>query len=123
MTHRGPCQPQTFCDSVKFANDIKLSGEVDTSEGRATLQQDLDRLEEQANKNVRKFYKDKLKVLHLGKHNPGARHRLGSTRLGSSSVEKNLGVLVDNKLNRRKWWIPQRWTLQIRLDRLLGHPA
>ncbi|PKU34839.1 hypothetical protein llap_14859 [Limosa lapponica baueri] len=29
----------------------------------------------------------------------GVQHRLGSSRLGSSSVERNLGVLVDNKLN------------------------
>jgi len=42
---------------------------------------------------------DKRKVLHLGKHNPGVHHRLGSTWLGKSSVERYLGVLVDNKLN------------------------
>ncbi|GAB0203846.1 hypothetical protein GRJ2_002850200 [Grus japonensis] len=46
-----------------------------------------------------KFNKDKCKVFQLGKHNPGVQHRLGSTWLGSSSVEKDLGVLVDNKLN------------------------
>ncbi|KAK4825175.1 hypothetical protein QYF61_024655 [Mycteria americana] len=87
------------CTLMKFANDTKLSGEVDTSEGRATLQEDLDRLNEWANKNLMKFNKDKCKVLHLGKHNPGGQHRLGSTRLGSSSVERDLGVLVDNKLS------------------------
>ncbi|KAK4823664.1 hypothetical protein QYF61_005016 [Mycteria americana] len=84
---------------MKFANDTKLSGEVDTLEGRATLKEDLDRLEEWANKNLMKFNKSKCKVLHPGKHNPGVQHRLGSTWLGSSSVERNLGVLVDNKLN------------------------
>ncbi|KAK4810664.1 LOW QUALITY PROTEIN: hypothetical protein QYF61_007464 [Mycteria americana] len=46
-----------------------------------------------------KFNKHKCKVLHLGKHNPGVHHRLGSTWLGSSSMERDLGVLVDNKLN------------------------
>ncbi|PKU47474.1 rna-directed dna polymerase from mobile element jockey-like [Limosa lapponica baueri] len=85
------------CTLTKLANKIKLSGEVDTSEGRATLQEDLDRLEEWANKNLRKFNKGKCKVLHLGKHDPGVQHRLGSTRLGSSSVD--LGVLVDKQLN------------------------
>ncbi|PKU34263.1 rna-directed dna polymerase from mobile element jockey-like [Limosa lapponica baueri] len=87
------------CTLMKFANDTKLKGEVDTSEGRATLQEDPDRLEEWANKNLMKFNKDKCKVLHLGKHNPGVQHRLGSTRLGSSTVERDLGVLVDDKLN------------------------
>ncbi|KAK4823835.1 hypothetical protein QYF61_007084 [Mycteria americana] len=46
-----------------------------------------------------KFNKDKSEVLHLRKHNPGVQHKLGSTWLGSSSLERDLGVLVDNKLN------------------------
>ncbi|GAB0183672.1 cAMP-dependent protein kinase inhibitor alpha [Grus japonensis] len=87
------------CTLMKFADDTKLSGEVDTSEGRATLQEDLDKLEEWANKNLMKFSKDKCKVLHLGKHNPGVQHGLGSTWLESSSVEGDLGILVGNKLN------------------------
>ena len=80
------------CTLMKFAGDTKLSGVADTSEGRATLQEDLDELEEWANKNM-KFNKNKCKVLHLGKHNPGVQDRLGSTRLRSSSVERDLGVL------------------------------
>jgi len=66
-------------------------------EERATLQEDLDRLEEWVNKNLMKCNTEKFKVLHLGKHNPGVPHRLGSTCRWSSSVERNLGVLVDNK--------------------------
>ncbi|PKU37421.1 rna-directed dna polymerase from mobile element jockey-like [Limosa lapponica baueri] len=85
------------CTLMNFADDTKLSGKVDTLEGRATLWEDLDRLEERANKNLMEFNKDKCKVLHLGKYNPGVQHRLGSTQLGSSSVD--LGVLVDNKLS------------------------
>ncbi|PKU41178.1 pol- hypothetical protein [Limosa lapponica baueri] len=87
------------CTLMKFADDTKLSGEVDTLEGRVTLQEDLHRLKEWSNKNLMKFNKDKRKVLHLRKHNPGVQHRLGSTWLGSSSVERNLRVLVDNELN------------------------
>ena len=64
---------------------------MDFSEGRATLQEDLERLEEWANKNLMKFNKDKYKVLLLGKHNPGVQHRLGSTQRGRSSVEKEPG--------------------------------
>jgi len=56
---------------MNFAEDTKLSGVVDTWEGRTSLLEDLDRLEEWANKNLLKFNKDKCKVLHLGKHNPG----------------------------------------------------
>ncbi|GAB0208720.1 cAMP-dependent protein kinase inhibitor alpha [Grus japonensis] len=42
---------------AKFADDTKLGGEVDTSEGRAILQRDLDRLEEWARKNNMNFHK------------------------------------------------------------------
>ncbi|PKU47388.1 rna-directed dna polymerase from mobile element jockey- hypothetical protein [Limosa lapponica baueri] len=87
------------CTLVKFADDTKLSGQVNTLEGRATLQEGLDRLEEWVNKNLMKFKKAKGKVLHLGKHNSGVQHMLESTWLGSSSVERDLGVLVDNKLS------------------------
>ncbi|GAB0204198.1 hypothetical protein GRJ2_002885400 [Grus japonensis] len=56
-------------------------------------------MEEWANKNLMNFRKYNCKVLHLGKHNPGVQHRLGSTWLENSSVERDLGVLVDNELN------------------------
>ncbi|KAK4814877.1 hypothetical protein QYF61_027906, partial [Mycteria americana] len=72
----------------KFADDTKVGGEVDTSEGRAILQRDLDGLEEWPSKNCMKFNKDKCKVLHLGRHNQRAPYRLGS----------GPGVLVDTKL-------------------------
>ncbi|GAB0179637.1 mitochondrial enolase superfamily member 1 [Grus japonensis] len=84
---------------MKSDDDNKLSGEVDILQGRATLQEDLNRLEELANKSFIKFNKYKCKVLHLGKHNPRMQHRMGSTWLEMSSVARDLGVLVDNKLN------------------------
>ncbi|PKU49303.1 rna-directed dna polymerase from mobile element jockey-like [Limosa lapponica baueri] len=42
------------CTLMKLANDTKLSGEMDTLEGRDSLQEDLDRVEEWTNKNLMK---------------------------------------------------------------------
>lgn len=60
------------------------------------LQVSLDRLEEQANKNLIKFSKDNCKVLHVGKYNPGAQHRIGFTRLEGSSEKGDLGWITSS---------------------------
>ncbi|GAB0205359.1 hypothetical protein GRJ2_003001500 [Grus japonensis] len=66
-------------------------------EGRDFIQRDLTGLRG-ACANRRKFNKAKCKVLHMGwydlKH-----YRLGGEWIESSPEEKDLGVLVDEKLN------------------------
>ena len=72
---------------------------ANTPEERTTIQSDLDRLKEWAIDNKMNFNREKCKILHLGSRNGMHKYRMGDTWLDSSICERDLGVLVYNKLN------------------------
>ncbi|KAK4820968.1 hypothetical protein QYF61_009434 [Mycteria americana] len=66
---------------------------------RLFLSKPVCRLDRWAEVNCVRFNKAKCKVLDLGHSNPMQRYRLGEEWLESCLAEKDLGVLVDSRLN------------------------
>ena len=77
----------------------KLWGAVDTPEGQNAIQRDLDRLEQWAHVNLKKFNKSQWKVLHLDQGNIYYEYKLGDERIEQSPARKDLGVLVNGELD------------------------
>lgn len=53
-------------------------------------------------RNLMKYNKGKCQVLYLRRNNPIHQYMLGDSQMESSFAEKDLGVLMDTKMNMRQ---------------------
>ena len=86
-----------------FADDTKLYRTVTTDLDCLSLQQDIDKLEEWASKWQLKFHTKKCKTMRIGDKYPKYNYTMIAedgtiVQLEETVVEKDLGVVVDNKL-------------------------
>lgn len=72
-------------------NETKLSGAVDMTEGKDTIERDVDRLEEWSHVNLMKFNKSKCKVHQLGWGNPQKQYKLDNERIESKEGLRDIG--------------------------------
>ncbi|PKU45944.1 rna-directed dna polymerase from mobile element jockey-like [Limosa lapponica baueri] len=87
------------CTLSKLASNTKQCGMVDSLKGRDAIQRDLYRLERWAHVNLMMFNQAKYNILHLGHGNPKHACRLGREWIERRPEEKDLGVLVNERLN------------------------
>ena len=81
-----------------FADDTKLFRSVTSDEEHVVLQNDLDMLADWSETWQLKFNASKCKVLHIGQHDTNYEYYLGNSKLENTTMEKDLGVIMDGEL-------------------------
>ena len=101
---------------VLFADDAKIYRTIQSDDDYLQLQQDLDNLFLWSCEWQLCFNVDKCKVLHIGSNQHYRQYRLGGDFITVSDAEKDLGILIDNKLAFHK----QCSTAVNKANKLLG---
>ena len=95
-----PSQLQSII--AMYADDTKLFASIISDNPTNTLISDLKLLEEWSEKFQMKFHPEKCHVMHIGSNNPRQEYNMTKDnklhKLDSVSSEKDLGVLLDDKL-------------------------
>jgi len=82
----------------KFADDTKIFRQVRDVQDNISMQADLNRLVEWADKWQMQFNVSKCKVMYVGQKNPRSRYTMRSNGLQIVEVEKDLGVMISSDL-------------------------
>ena len=89
-----------------FADDTKAYNSINNPEDIINLQNVIDEMFLWTQKWLLKFNKDKCKILHIGKNNPKHEYSIGpefdKSKLDTTDLEKDLGILVDTNLDFKK---------------------
>ena len=83
---------------LKFADDTKLFGIVNSLDDGQILQNDLGKLTDWSHDWLMAFNVDKCKVMHIGRTNVHSKYYMNGAELGNTTEEKDLGVIVADNL-------------------------
>ena len=81
-----------------FADDTKIYAKVGNMADVERIQKDIDELVEWSRTWLLNFNAGKCKVMHVGARNGRANYFMEGTEIQVVSEEKDLGVVVDDKL-------------------------
>ncbi|KAK3084777.1 hypothetical protein FSP39_018740 [Pinctada imbricata] len=91
--------PEVVTNAVKlFADDTKLYGKSNNNQDHSSLQQDICNLLDWSDRWQLKFNPQKCKHMHLGGLSLPDAYMMGDVRIEPTTVEKDLGIQIDNKL-------------------------
>jgi hypothetical protein len=81
-----------------FADDAKLFAPVMDDQDQHSMQRDLTELINWSNHWLINFNENKCKVMHLGSNNLCSNYNMDNTELQCTDKERDLGIIVDNRL-------------------------
>ncbi|CAJ0940425.1 unnamed protein product [Ranitomeya imitator] len=100
----------------RIANVVPIFKKGSKSEPGNYRPMDLDKLETWAERWQMRFNNDKCKVIHMGRGNQYHHYTLNGKPLGKSDREKDLGILVNDKLT----WSSQCQAAAAKANRIMG---
>ena len=84
---------------LKFADDLKVFGVIEGKQNQEDFQSDLNKLVQWSETWQMKFNFDKCKVMHVGRVRMNTLYTMGGQELVQIEQEKDLGVIINNKLS------------------------